>query len=205
MKKMQFLTMLALATMLGACSSATNLTGAKTLKEGSHEIFVGGSYSGNLIRNSDSDSTTAMGFDVAGRYGVTNDDEVGFAYRNAGQLVFDYKRALMSDSEMALSIGAGMGYLNVTVLDSSTKYMDFFIPLYFDYKIEKDVTMLLSAKYLLARASSDLGGSVTANNIGFSGGARFGEDSGFHAEFGYLLSLAENGSNAWQTSLGYFW
>ncbi len=203
MKKLQLLTLLALATSLGACSSATNLTGAKTQKEGEYEIYVGGSYSGNLIKNSET-STGAMGFDVAGRYGITNDDEVGLAYRNAGQLTLDYKRALMSDSEKALSIGAGMGYLNVTLLDASTTYMDFFLPVYFDYNVGENKTLLLSAKYLLARASGE-GFSASSSNIGFSTGMRFGKDTGFHAEFGYLLSLAEGASNAWQTSLGYYW
>ena len=190
-------------SVLGACSSATNLTGAKTQKEGEYELLLGASYSGNLVRNSET-STSTLGIDFAGRYGMTNEDEVGLSYRNSGQTVLDYKRSLIDDSDMALAVGAGIGYLSVTVLEASTTYMDFFVPIYYDYKLDDETTLLASAKYLMSRASGE-GFSTTSNNLGLAAGARFGKNSGFHAEFGYLMSFEEGASNAWQTSLGYFW
>lgn len=196
----------ALVLLLGACSSATNLTGAKTQKAGEHETYIGGSYSGSLVRNNESstDSTTVPGFDVAVRYGVTDLDEVGAGLRNAGQYSFDYKRSLMKDAKMALSVGAGLGYLGVTVGTTKTTYMDFSFPVYFDYSLGDDMTLLLSAKYLLARVSGDAVTSASNNNLGFSGGIRFGEDSGFHLEYGLLKSLADGGGTAWQASAGFF-
>lgn len=204
MKNSNLFIALALALVLGACSSATNLTGAKTQKAGEFEMYAGGSYSKNLVRNSTDGTTKTAGFDFAGRYGVTDVDEVGFGYRNAGQITFDYKRNLMSDSQSALSVGAGIGYLSVEVGSTSTSYMDFAVPVYYDYKLSGETTLLFSAKYLLSRISSD-SASASANSLGAAAGARFGEDSGLHAEFGFLFPLGqEDGTTAWQGSLGFF-
>lgn len=205
MKKMNLMIAAGLALALGACSSATNLTGAKTQKAGEYEIYAGGSYSKNLVRNSDTGSTTAAGFDIAGRYGITDVDEVGAGYRNAGQVTFDYKRNLIDDSQMALSVGAGIGYLNVTVGSVSTTYMDFAIPVYYDYKLSQDTTLLVSGKYLLSRISGDVD-SQSASSLGLAGGARFGEDSGIHTEIGFLFPMGQDeGTTAWQGSVGFFW
>ncbi len=159
------------------------------------------------MRNNESatDSTTVPGFDFAFRYGITDQDEVGAALRNAGQYTLDYKRSLMADGNMALSIGAGLGYLSASIGTLKTTYMDFYFPLYFDYNISDDLTLLLSTKFLISRISSDaLTESVSSNTLGFAGGFRYGKDSGLHVEYGMLKSLEDGGGTAWQMSAGFF-
>ena len=136
MKKIFNIGILSVAvSMLGACASINNLTGAKTLAQGKHEIFVGVDYS-NLLKKRDSvtASDTTFGFDIAGRFGITNEDEVGVKLANTlAYIGLDYKRAIIAGGPFRFSTGAGLGYLKYSVGTADFKEIDLFVPAYVDH------------------------------------------------------------------------
>src|SRR5688572_3756315 len=113
--------LLAAFLLLPACASITSLTTAKTLKEGDLEVTAAAGYS-NLKLKIDEDDISGGNpdfkvfvVDIAGRYGITDQDELGLRAVNIGYFMGDYKRSLIASSAFGLSAGAGLGYTSWTL------------------------------------------------------------------------------------------
>jgi|GEM_PF-1322718 len=193
----------------GRCASINNLTGAKTQAAGDLELYTGVDYS-NLLRKSDGTSTDTktFGIDFAGRYGLTGDDEIGFKLANSfSYLSGDYKRALIKDGIFYLSSGVGVGYLGyeVTGGTESLKYkqIDMFVPVYMDYYVSPSFGLLFGPKFVYSIVSGE--GAENVATAVLSGGFRWGQKAGMHAEFGYGIPFQDGAEGLWQTNVGFFY
>lgn len=198
-----------MALLGSGCASITSLTTAKTLEAGASEWTAAATYS-NLKLNlntqdlqSGDTSATAPGIDVAYRYGLTNDDEVGV--RLSGTLTYyqaDYKRALLREGPFALSLGAGVGGTHYSIGDTSSTIVDFYVPtVYGDYNIADGITLFTAPKYIYRVSSlSGAGGSQLA----VSGGVKWGKTSGVIVEGGWSKFFRDGISSGWQFALGGF-
>lgn len=191
------------AATLGGCASINSLTRAKTLKAGDKEFYSGVEYS-NLLRKMDGGSTDTktFGVDLAGRYGITDQDEVGGRLVNSlAYAGVDYKRALIS-GDMNLSTGAVLGYLSYQVGDSKYKQFDLGIPVYIDYQVSNELVLLASPKLVYSVVSGT--GADNYGSLVLSAGARFGETQGIHLEFGYGIPFKKALDGMWQANAGIF-
>jgi hypothetical protein len=163
---------------IGACASITSMTTAKTLKDGQSEKAVAVGYSNLKLKTDAGDtSTTAPGVDLAWRYGLTDDDEVGVRLANLAYLIGDYKRAIIKGSDFGLSLGAGIGGTHYSIGNDSYTIFDLYVPtVYLDWYASDEMTVFMAPK-LIYRVSSGSGSQKFAQ-MALSGGVKWGKESG---------------------------
>lgn len=195
--------MITLLSVLGACASINSLTRAKNLKAGTHELYAGIEYS-NLLRKMDGGDTdtNTFGVDVAGRYGITDQDEVGVKLANTlAYFGADYKRGLIT-GDFNVSAGAAVGYLKYTVGSNSFSQIDMGIPVYVDYEASEELVFFASPKFQYSLVSGDNASSFSS--LVLSAGARLGQESGVHFEFGYGIPFNKGADGMWQANAGIY-
>ncbi len=195
---------------LGACASITSLTTAKTLKGGTSEWAVAGTYSNLKLNQSEEDiakgdvATTAPGVDVQWRYGLTDDDEIGLRAANTlTYFIGDYKRALVKGSDFGLSIGAGIGGTQYSIGTVSNTVLDFYVPTVFaDFYVSDSMTIFAAPKFMFRMQMGDV--SSNMSQLAVSGGMKWGKDSGVILEGGWSKAFVDGAGSGWQVAAGYF-
>jgi hypothetical protein len=144
------------------------------------------------------------------RYGMTDQDEVGARLANLGTFaVVDYKRSLVNTGVLYFSAGAGLGGTSITYGDTSkTTIIDLYVPLYFDYKINEDLALITSPKYIFRTGlNQDVNGqsvTTTSSQVGLSGGVKIGQEKGVILEAAYTKELQDAKTGYWQVMASLF-
>lgn len=214
-KKLNNLIVFSFILLFASCATVNNLQTAETLEKGEIRQTIAVGYGGIDVDEEDNtDDIAASTFvvDYMIRYGLTENDEFGLRLANfATYLQGDYKRALVKSENFYLSAGIALGGTQVTIGSGSTEikqtYIDLSFPIYMDYKVSEKSTLFLSPKYMLSFVSTSGDtdeDSSSISRVGSSAGYKFGDQSGFIAEVGYLKSLKNNAYDLWQFTGGFF-
>ncbi|NCN27198.1 hypothetical protein GW915_06430 [bacterium] len=207
-KNLYLLSALASVLMLNNCASVTNLQSAETLPEGEYSHTIAAGYGEVNLDNDNGVIGSAAAFDYMLRYGLTDQDEIGFRLVNfATYFQGDYKRKLYDDGAVKLSAGLGLGGTKVTIgvgtSETSLTFVDVFVPVYADYWFDDLKAIFISPKYMLSFSSGG-GSSETFHRLGGSVGFRWGKSQGVLTEVGYLKTLSEDNLDLWQVMVGGF-
>jgi hypothetical protein len=203
MKKfVKIINMAVLVGLLGACASINSLTRAKTLPAGQKELYAGVEYS-NLLRKTDGtqNDLNTFGVDVAARFGITDQDEVGAKLANTfAYLSGDYKRALIQGQTNVSSgiVLGGLSYSNAS--NQKFTQVDIAVPLYVDFEVTPEFTLIAAPKLMYSFVSG------TPENFAscvLSAGMRYGKESGLHLEGGYAIPF-NDADGMWQMNAGVF-
>jgi len=191
--------------MLSACASITSMQSARTLKKEQEAFAVGVGFT-NLhldVGAEERVSTPVIAVDVMGRYGITDDDEIGLRVTNIFSFaVADYKRALVRDGSVIVSAGAGIGGTSYSTSDERFLLIDFYLPLYVDIPLSDDVSLVFAPKYILRGRWKET--SEFSNQLASSGGIRIGKEQGVMAEAAYASVLEDSSQNYWDWRLSFF-
>ncbi len=194
------------------CASITALQTAKTLpKHKFAHTVAGGPSNSKLKLDSATDGTSFWGVDYLGRFGLTDQDEVSVRVANwATYLEAGYKRSLIGDGPVLLSVGAGLGYTGFTSYSSSSSsgdirvdIVDFSIPLYVDFVLGEMSTIYLVPRYSF-RISQNQESTDSFSQVGGSGGFKYGKKIGGILELGYLKPMKKNTDGFYQIMGGMF-
>ena len=194
-----------------ACVSMSSLQTAETLEKGRKQTtFGGGTYSSEETSNGSSLSTKLPYLEYSYREGIAKDLDVGLKLTIIGSAAVDGKYRLIDGEQFDLSAGGAIGYMNVKTGSGTTEtqntIIDFMIPLYASYRIDKSWALYATPRYVL-RMSNRSGfdsGTSTASLLGGAGGVKIGHDWGAYVEAAYQKQLGSSFGMS-QFNLSFFW
>lgn len=199
-----------LAQILAGCASLTNMTSARTLPANEVEFVFGLGFSDAKLDFDDAGETNVPipGLDFMLRYGITDLDEVALRIATFGFFVADYKRAIISEGSVLMSVGVGLGATRYpefdldTTRDEVVTLIDVYLPLYFDFMLSDKVALLASPKYVFRNT---YGPETDAPSLlGLSTGMKFGLQAGVLVEFAYAKEVSGARENIWQLMFSMF-
>lgn len=185
--------------LLSGCFSINNFQSAKTLKKSQAELGVG--VSAGTSFTIDASQEDAMGgvdnldiiladFILFGRYGISDNVDVGLRFSSVGDLGADFKFMAVGDQESKYTLSPGLGFSTNSWLASTTGIFQVEVPLHNSYNISDNFTFVLTPRYVGQTSTSILfanGGWI--HYVGGTAGFEVGKNIKFNVGVNYLKAL----------------
>lgn len=199
-----FVVFLAVVACMSSCVSMSTMQTARTTDPGD---FVYGSGVGFVSTEMEfSDTTITVGMPMVETYarvGITEKLDAGFRYTIPGSIVLDGKYMVYGDQEstLAVSAGAGIGYMSMELNDYQNRMLDFIIPAYATVYPTSWLALYASPKYILRSSTKqeidlpDTKERSMEHWYGSSVGIRLGKEdwkNNIFIEYNYFGSTAGN-------------
>jgi hypothetical protein len=131
--------------------------------------------------------------EVAGRYGMGDNIDVGAKLTIIGTGIIDGKYQFYGDNQtpIALSAGLGLGFLKLKIGEAETNYVDVILPFYASYHPLTWVSLYSSPKYVLRvipQSSDKKAASSTSHWYGGTVGIKLGKKGGVLLEYSFFGS-----------------
>lgn len=196
--------LLAGALALGGCPSVSNLTTARTVKPGKHEVHIAPGVVGvstDFIGTGSNSTAYMPTIDFGYRLGLTDMLDLGIRLSSWGNFGFNVKVGLVDSDPIRLSLDPGIGGVFFGANDATVGYLQLDLPVLLDIYAGESFTFNIGPRYTMLYAwASDFGASASsaAHTIGATVGAEFVVSNGFamqpHAGFLYIVNSVEGTS-----------
>lgn len=177
-KKYLALLLLAIFFSLISCVNITTYQTADTLKPNESYTYYGGGYyissSLNKIVKETRNNNTGLGtaddrevtstfIEVGYRRGLTDKMDAGAKWTILGSAVVDVKYHLISEQDYDVSVGGGLGYLNLGSIETRTEsrvtkteitVIDLIVPAYVSYKSSEWAVPYFSPKFIFRNVNN---------------------------------------------------
>ncbi len=197
-----------LLSIFYGCASLSSFQDAKTLKKGKAQAYAAvtkyaETFDGGInILNKDTIETLEFWvFDLGGRFGITNNIDLGLKYTIPGGLVGDIKYMFTDhESKLGVSTGGKIGYMNISTSasnsDEKSEYtvLDFGVPLYFSYYPINWLSLTVNPTALYRSRYGDNTNLRSGIVAGGTGNIKLGKTKGVMVEAGYFKDMRTKNS-----------
>ncbi len=190
--------------LMAGCPSVANLTTAKPLGKGRHQLAVSPSALGvslNIVGDNEAtlDHTYVPVVDVQYRVGVHDIVDLGVTWQSYTNVMFDVKVSLLQTEVIGLAVDPSAGGYFLAAGDGAAGFLQYVIPLLVDFYAGDAVTITVSPRFqglFLFAGDSDSSASNHQNLFGGTLGVEFAVSEMFsimpHGGIVYWLNAPES-------------
>ena len=190
---------------LPGCASFATFQELDTMAKGTNQVGLGATVTGYELDLGEEEPEALLipAANLWARYGVTDRLEAhGRIWMPLGATVGGKVQLLGDRTKQGFGLATGLdvGYLRVSIGETSATWIDTYVPLYTGYRVSESFTTYLSPKYLL-RTQTGTGDTAFSHSLGGTLGLAAGRKTRLYLEGTGVYDLSVGGLS-WDWGLG---